>query len=222
LIVHLFDREHLGTVTFMNVIGAGFGRTGTLSLKAALERLGFGPCAHMVPLIEDQERSRLWLRAAEGDRDCLREALAGCRSTVDWPGAYFWRDLVELYPEAKVVLTVRDPESWYASAATTIYPAAMSAKNADGPMPPFARMAHATVWDGTFKGRFADRDFAIGVMEDHNEAVRREVPAGRLLEFEVREGWAPLCDFLGVEPPAEDFPRLNDAKSFQERLAARP
>jgi hypothetical protein len=205
----------------MKVIGAGFGRTGTLSLKAALERLGLGPCAHMMPLIEDQERAKLWLSAAEGDRSCLRAALDGHRSTVDWPGAYFWRDLIELYPEAKVVLTVRDPEKWYRSAEQTIYPAAMKAKSGPGPMAPFGKMAHATVWDGTFKGRFDERDFALRVMEQHNEAVRREVPAERLLEFEVKQGWQPLCDFLGTPVPAEDFPRLNDSKTFQQRQAER-
>ena len=205
----------------MDVIGAGFGRTGTLSLKAALERLGFGPCAHMMPLIEDQERAKLWLRAAEGERDCLHAALDGYRSSVDWPGAYFWRDLIEQHPEAKVVLTVRDPDKWYTSAEQTIYPAAMRAKNGDGPMPPFAKMAHATVWDGTFKGRFDERDFALRVMAEHSEAVRRVVPAERLLEFEIKQGWQPLCDFLGAPVPPEDFPRLNDSRSFQQRQAER-
>ena len=137
---------------------------------------------------------------------------------MDWPGAAFWRDLVERFPAARVVLTVRDPEKWYDSAAKTIYPAAMSRRDSPEAFP---RMAHATVWDGTFKGRFAERDFAIRVFEEHNEAVRREVPAERLLEFEVREGWQPLCDFLGVEVPPEDFPRLNDTQTFQERLATR-
>ena len=206
----------------MDVIGAGFGRTGTLSLKAALERLGFGPCAHMIALIEDEARAALWLRAAEGDPDCLDEALAGYRSTVDWPGAYFWRELVQRHPEAKVVLTTRDPAKWYDSAEQTIFRAAMRHRDSGGPATTFARMAFATTWDGTFKGRFADRAFAISVFEEHNMAVRREVPAERLLEFEVSEGWQPLCDFLGVPIPDEEFPRLNDTQAFQERQASRP
>jgi hypothetical protein len=202
----------------MDVIGAGFGRTGTLSLKAALEQIGFGPCAHMVPLIEDQDQARKWLDAAHDVPGALDAATAGFRSTVDWPGAYFWRELVERHPAAKVVLTVRDPEAWYESTSRTIYPAAMKAL--DRPeMPPFVRMVHAVVWDGTFKARFADKDFAIGVFEEHNEAVRRAVPAERLLEFEVKQGWGPLCDFLGVPAPAGDFPRLNDTAAFQARLS---
>lgn len=203
----------------MDVIGAGFGRTGTLSLKAALEELGFGPCAHMVPLIEDQEQARKWLDATEDVPGALDAATEGFRSTVDWPGVYFWRELVTRHPEAKVVLTVRDPEAWFDSCLRTIYPAAMKALDMPE-MPPFVRMAHAAVWDGTFKGRFGERDYAIRVFEEHNEAVRREVPAARLLEFEVKQGWAPLCDFLGVPVPDTDFPRLNDTATFQARLSS--
>jgi hypothetical protein len=202
----------------MDVIGAGFGRTGTLSLKAALEQLGVGPCAHMIPLIEDQEQAGRWLAAVRGVPGALDAATDGFRSTVDWPGAYFWRELVERHPAAKVVLSVRDPESWYESTCRTIYPAAMKALDLPE-MPPFAEMAHAVVWDGTFKARFPDTDFAISVFTEHNDAVRREVPAERLLEFDVKQGWAPLCDFLGVPVPATAFPRLNDTATFQARLS---
>ena len=205
----------------MDVIGAGFGRTGTLSLKAAVEQLGFGPCAHMMPLMGvDTGPAELWRRAADGDPVALDAALEGYRSTVDWPGAYFWRELVERHPGAKVLLSVRDADAWYDSCARTIFPAATAALEMPE-VPVFARMAHAVVWDGTFKGRFADRDFAIEVYERHNEAVRREVPADRLLEFEVKQGWAPLCDFLGVPVPETGFPRLNDTQTFNERVAGR-
>jgi hypothetical protein len=204
----------------MDVIGAGFGRTGTLSLKVALEQLGLGPCLHMVPLLEDPERSALFRKAAEGDIDSLPLAIDGFRSTVDWPGTYFWRDLVARYPGAKVVLTVRDPGKWYDSAERTIY-AAMHrsglALDAD-----VAAMIRETVWDGTFQGRFADRATAIRIYEEHNEAVRREVDPARLLEFEVAQGWEPLCDFLGVPVPATEFPRLNDSAAFHANLGAKP
>lgn len=207
----------------MDVIGAGFGRTGTLSLKTALEQLGFGPCMHMVSLLEDTERATLFHRAADGDAGSLSRALEGHRSTVDWPGTYFWRELVGQHPDAKVILTVRDPQRWYDSAHGTIYQAALSAlraaDEASGITPAGIGMVHRLVWDGTFGGRFADRDHAIRVFEEHNEAVRREVPADRLLEFEVSEGWQPLCDFLGVAVPEEPFPRSNDTASFQARLA---
>jgi hypothetical protein len=207
----------------VDVIGAGFGRTGTLSLKVALELLGFGPCMHMVPLLDDAERSTLFRRAADGDPESLVKALEGHRSTVDWPGTYLWRELVERYPAAKVVLTVRDPARWYDSAYRTIYQAAMNAPG-DGEQVPEATVAakamlRRVVWEGTFGGRFADRDHAIRVFEEHNAAVRREVPAGRLLEYEVSQGWQPLCAFLGVPAPEVPFPRLNDAASFQARVA---
>jgi hypothetical protein len=204
----------------MDVIGVGFGRTGTLSLKAALEELGFGPCMHMIPVLADAERATLFKKAADGDSDSLDAAMDGYRSTVDWPGTFFWRDLVERHPDAKVLLTVRDPEKWYDSAYRTIYRAA-TAPRVSVDVAPALDMAHATVWDGTFGGRFADREFALRTFEEHNAAVRRDVPAGRLLEFEVAQGWEPLCDFLGRPVPDGPFPRLNDAAAFQEMVAAR-
>jgi hypothetical protein len=200
----------------MDVIGAGFGRTGTLSMKVALEMLGFGPCAHMLPLIGDEERSALFTQAAAGDEASLDKALDGHRSTVDWPGVFFWRELVAKYPDAKVVLTVRDPEKWYASAERTIWMAT------NQPTPPqmtaFRQMCDATNWDGTFHGRFGDKDYAIKIFNEHNDRVRRTIPAGRLLEYEVGEGWERLCAFLGVPVPDQEFPRLNDSASFQQRI----
>ena len=206
----------------MDVIGAGFGRTGTLSLKVALERLGFGPCLHMLPLLDDPERATLVHRAADGDLTSLDKALTDHRSTVDWPGTYFWRELTARHPEAKVVLTVRDPQRWYDSAYRTIFQAATTAPAGAGePLAAGLAMAHAVVWDGTFGGRFADREHALRIFTEHNEAVRREVPADRLLEFEVGQGWPPLCDFLGVPAPAEPFPHTNDSASFQSMIRTR-
>ncbi|AGL19423.1 sulfotransferase family protein [Actinoplanes sp. N902-109] len=202
----------------MDVIGAGFGRTGTLSLKTALEQLGFGPCMHMLPLLDDPGRAALFQRAADGDGHALGKALAGCRSTVDWPGTFFWRELVAAHPDAKVILTVRDPGKWYESACNTIFQAA---QHAPAGVEVQVGMTHRIVWEGTFGGRFTDRDHAIRVFEEHNAAVRREVPADRLLEFEVKDGWAPLCEFLGVPVPGTDFPRTNDSAAFQERLSVR-
>jgi sulfotransferase family protein len=204
----------------MDVIGAGFGRTGTLSLKAALEQVGEGPCMHMIPLLGDAERARLFHKAANGDSGSLDAALDGCRSTVDWPGTYFWRELVDKHPDAKVILTVRDPQKWYDSAYRTIFQAASAPRPAGEPgdLTAALDMAHAVVWDGTFDGRFADREFAVRTFEEHNAEVRRSVPAERLLEFEVSQGWEPLCDFLGRPVPDAPFPRLNDAAEFQKMM----
>ncbi|MCC6313356.1 MAG: sulfotransferase family protein [Thermomicrobiales bacterium] len=218
----------------LQVIGAGFGRTGAYSLKAALERLGFDPCEHMIDLFAHPERFALWLQAAEQkqrggaiDWDLL---FADYRATVDWPGAYFWRELARAYPNAKVILTVRDPERWYDSAAHTIFrvrralgsgPIAQALQGAVGAVSPNAadglRMVEETIWQGTFDGRFGDRRHAIAVYEAHNAAVERTIAPDRLLVYNVGEGWEPLCRFLGVPVPDEPFPHLNDAAEF-ERL----
>jgi hypothetical protein len=206
----------------MDVIGAGFGRTGTLSLKIALDRLGHGPCLHMLPLLDEPERATLFHRAAEGDRTSLGKALEGYRSTVDWPGTYFWRELAGRHPAAKVVLTVRDPQRWYDSAHATIFQAASSApESGDDSVTAGLGMLRAIVWQGTFGGRFADREHAVRVFTEHNAAVRREIPADRLLEFDVAQGWQPLCDFLGVPVPDEPFPWVNDSATFQARIRER-
>jgi hypothetical protein len=205
----------------MNVIGAGFGRTGTLSLKVALEQLGFGPCMHMIPLLRDPETSALIRKAAEGDVDTLDVVLEGYRATVDWPMTYFWRDLADRYPAAKVILTVRDADRWYDSADKTIYAAANAGRESGTMDPDVMGMVDATVWEGTFQGRFADREATIRRFHEHNAQVQREIPADRLLVFEVAQGWEPLCEFLEVPVPATPFPRLNDSVSFHDNRAAR-
>ncbi len=205
----------------MDVIGAGFGRTGTLSLKVALEQLGFGPCLHMIPLLQDPDTSALIRKAAGGDIDVLDVALDGYRSTVDWPMTYFWRELADRHPAAKVILTVRDPQKWYDSADRTIHAVANGGRESDGFDPDVMGMVDATVWDGTFGGRFADRGAAVKIFEEHNARVRREIAADRLLVFEVAQGWAPLCSFLEVPVPSAPFPRLNDTAAFNEQRAAR-
>jgi hypothetical protein len=209
----------------MRVIGAGFGRTGTLSLKAALEQLGFAPCLHMVDLIREGERADLWRAATDGRPVDWHELMEGYEATVDWPGCTFYAELMEAFPDAKVLLTVRDPDAWYESALRTIYvaQAAMRAGEVEGgtqPPPSAAVMGviGGLIWDGTFEGRFDDREFAIDVFERHNEAVKAAVPADRLLVHEIGEGWEPLTRFLEVETPDGPFPRLNDTASFREMV----
>jgi hypothetical protein len=214
----------------VKVIGAGIGRTGTLSLKAALEQLGFGPCFHGRHVLDHPDRLPLWQAAAAGEPVDWRQVFAGYQSSVDWPGASFWRALIETFPDAKVILTVRDPQSWYDSVARTIYPmfgssADPRAKRALQIVPGLDVMTEFTrqmIWDGPFfHGRFEDRDYAISVFEEHNAAVRREVPADRLLVCEADVGWRPLCDFLGVPAPDEPYPHLNDPDRFWGRVEAR-
>jgi hypothetical protein len=214
----------------MKIIGAGVGRTGTLSLKAALERLGHGPCFHGRHVLDHPGRLDLWRAAASGRPVSWAAVFDGYAATVDWPGAAFWRELTAAFPSAKVILTVRDEESWYESVSSTIYrmfgdgPADSRVTEARRIVPGldvFTAFHRQMIWDGFFDGRFADRDHAMSVYREHNAAVRREVPGDRLLVIEPGAGWEPLCAFLGEKVPDEPYPHLNDPDRFWARVAAR-
>lgn len=207
----------------LDIIGAGLGRTGTLSLKMALEQLGFDPCYHMVELIEEPGRLPLWLQAARTGNTDWDAVLRGYRATVDYPGALFYQPLMERYPQAKVILTVRDPERWHESAMATIYPGGRSEAFKSLPDEWQERMAfiNELIWEGQFGGRFSDREHAVAEFVRHRAEVEAAVPAERLLVFEVSQGWEPLCEFLGVPVPDEPFPRSNDRASFQARMRER-
>jgi hypothetical protein len=197
----------------VKVIGAGFGRTGTMSLKAALEQLGAGPCFHMIDIVQDQTSLPYWQAAADGERVDWKEALDGWEADVDWPGCTFYKEHMETWPDAPVLLSVRDPEAWYRSVTNSIY--AVRATSAER-FPAIARMINGIIWEGTFHGRFEDKDYALQVFKDHIEDVKRTVPADRLVIYEVGQGWGPLADMLGVEAPDAPFPHLNDTDSFRE------
>ena len=214
----------------LKVIGAGFGRTGTLSIKAALEELGFGPCYHMVEVFQHPEHVPQWEAATRGEAIDWRQLLERYQATVDWPGCSFYKQLMEVYPDAKVLLTVRDPEKWYESVTSTIYRPHRIAKSTPAFSPfsiitnitksssPFARhtaLVDDLIWGGTFHNRIEDKEYAIAIFKQHIEEVKRYVPPEKLLVFNVKEGWKPLCDFLGVEiPPDKPFPYLNDRANF--------
>jgi hypothetical protein len=199
----------------LKVIGAGFGRTGTFTLKTALEALGFGPCYHMVEVGRHPGHDDLWKRAGRGEAIDWDRLFEGYRAAVDWPASAFYDRLADHYPEAKVILTVRDPEAWYESACTTI---ARGHFEPDHDLATSDRMPDQVIWRGIFGGRFADRTHALAVYHRHIEAVRRRVPPSRLLEYDVRQGWAPLCAFLGVTPPpGVPYPHLNTAAEWQAR-----
>lgn len=206
----------------MKVIGAGFGRTGTFSLKLALEELGLGPCHHMFELFGNPERASLWEAAFRGEQVDWSALLEGFESTTDWPACTFYAQLMEAYPQAKVVLTVRDPEEWYRSVRSTIY----GPSRDETPPPdeePVQRMIRNVLWEGTFGGEVEDKLRALAVYQRHIEEVRDTVPADRLLVFDVREGWEPLCRFLEVEvPDGKPFPHVNSTVEWKERAASEP
>jgi len=217
----------------VNVIGAGFGRTGTASLKAALETLGFVPCYHMYEVFEHPQHADFWGAAWRGEPVDWDSILGGYEATVDWPACTFYRELLERHPDAKVLLSVRDPERWYESTRNTIYELtklsghSLFSRGGLALLSLFMfgtftirplQIAEEIVLRGTFDGKFEDKHHAIEVFNRHNEEVRRRVPKERLLIYEVKEGWGPLCEFLGVEEPDKPFPRLNDAAEVQRLI----
>ena len=201
----------------LRVIGAGFGRTGTLSLKQALETLGFWKCYHMAEVAENPSHVSLWRAAWRGEEpwDALFEGYA---AAVDWPTAAFWPKLMRVYPEAKVVLTVRDADAWFASASRTIFQSMREGLASDeAKLRERLVMAQEIIVDGTFGGDLVDRANAVAVYEAHVARVHREVPPDRLVVFDPGDGWGPLCEALGVGEPEGPYPRINTSAEFQER-----
>jgi hypothetical protein len=202
----------------IEVIGAGFGRTGTLSLKFALEKLSFDKCYHMMEVRNHPSHVELWRSAARGDFPDWPELFDGYQATVDWPSCNFWREQMEHYPDAKVILTLRDPESWYESVMNTIWNISkerkLVGKSADQET---SSMAFEVIWDGIFDGRMDDKAYVIEKFESHNARVKKEVPKHKLLVFEASDGWRPLCDFLDRPLPNVEYPKVNSTAEFVSR-----
>ena len=204
----------------LKVVGAGFGRTGTLSLKNALEKLGCGPCYHMMEVFPRPDHVRMWHRLAFENAIDWDLLFRDFQATVDWPSARWWREIAAHYPEAKVLLSVRDPEAWYKSMIDTIYQP-MKSPVPDS-VPELIRlqneMARKAILEETFDNRFEDKAHAIEIFNRHTQEVRDTIDPARLLVFDVKEGWAPLCRFLEVPIPDEPFPRLNDTATTQAMI----
>jgi hypothetical protein len=216
------------TTTGIALIGAGLPRTGTLTQKQAFEQLGLGPCYHWVNVLADLDQVELWDQALDGNPP-WEQIFAGHHSSADWPGGYFYSELMDYYPDAKVLLSVRDPESWEPSFRETIVE--MCFGNSLMPLLAHARAAvdpkfqrYLELVDRMFwapEGTFSQGHEPEQLMEQmvaHHERVKREVPADRLLVWEVREGWEPLCEFLEVPVPDEPFPHANDRETFLGRV----
>ncbi|GLC36174.1 hypothetical protein PLESTB_001372300 [Pleodorina starrii] len=219
-------------MTELEVVGAGFGRTGTASLYEALNTLGY-VTHHMFEVVARRDQAQAWLQAwcdrAAGRPVDWHPALGagGFTAAVDWPSAAFVKELLTAYPRAKVILTLRDFDKWYDSARDTIY--AIQSVAASIRPPPYlaplfqnvhgtVAVAEAVIWQGTFSGRFEDREHARQVYDAHIAEVRRVVPPGQLLEFRITDGWGPLCDFLGKPVPERPFPHANDSADFRRRM----
>ncbi|MDH3276332.1 MAG: hypothetical protein OEM99_17515 [Gammaproteobacteria bacterium] len=201
----------------LTVIGAGVGRTGTYSLKLAINQIGLGPCHHMEEVLHNMPvQVPLWEAAASDQADWSR-IYSGYKSAVDWPTACFFRELASEFPTAKFVLTLRDPERWADSFSATIYKLLAGKDEAPEEMQAWLKMASDVIAKTGFPLGL-DRDELIRGFNSHNDAVKGAIPADRLLVFEVKEGWLPLCDFLNVPVPDMDFPRTNHREEFWDRV----
>jgi hypothetical protein len=191
----------------LSVIGAGFGRTGTESMKLALEMLGLGPCHHMKEVLGDPEQTALWRGIAAGDPPDWEAAFAGYKASVDWPSAFFWRELADLYPEAKILLTVRSAESWHASMEKTIFKTLRESTGPDS-------VGMKLVAGGVFGGRLDDPAHAIAIYERNTAEVQAAFPPERLLTYHLGDGWEPLCRFVDKPVPDAPYPRSNSTAEF--------
>ncbi len=206
----------------MRVIGSGFGRTGTLSLKLALEELGYGPCYHMQEVMGSAPNVNAWHDFAHDRPVDWHELFEKYDAAVDFPASVVYQDLMEAFPDVKVVHTVRDSDLWYESTLETIYQGTNLMPRWMRRLVPvaarWAEMVEMMVWDGLFDGRFEDRAFAIERYEAWTAEVIATVPPERLLVFEVADGWGPLCEFLGALQPDNPFPQVNDRESMLRRF----
>ena len=200
------------------VVGAGVGRTGTHSLKLALEQLLNGPCHHMIEILGDPGQVPAWIDAVEGRPVDWSAMLARYRAIVDWPGSAFWRELSAAYPDALVLLSVRDPEAWYRSASNTIF---MTFEHLPPEVAPWMEAVRKLLHD-RFTDDFDDPTAMMDAFGRHNDAVRAEVPAGCLLEWTLGDGWEPICERLGLPVPAEPFPVTNTTNEFRAMIGMPP
>ena len=206
----------------LQVIGAGFGRTGTLSLKGALEILGFGPCYHMMEVLKRPHHDLLWHTALTGPSPVWDTVFDGFQATVDWPSAYFWRELSNTYPDAKIVLTVRDEHAWYESIRQTIF-AAISHRDGEHGIG-FSKhrlMTRELIFKQVFNERIDDEETVCAVYRAHNDNVIDVVPTERLLVYSPGEGWQRLCEFLNVDIPNTPYPHVNSSRDYRTKFVSR-
>ena len=204
-------------------------RTGTLTQKVALEMLGFGPCYHMVDVLADLDQAKLWQRALDGEAP-WEQIFDGFNSTVDWPGGYFYRELIDVYPDAKVLLSVREPQAWERSMRETVWAVrhgeslvrllSSAQAHVNEQWRGFLEMIDRLVWEGegTFASGHAEPQQLIDTMIRHNREVEEVVPSERLLVWDVKEGWERLCEFLEARVPPQPFPHVNDRTEFLNRV----
>lgn len=212
----------------MKIIGAGYGRTGTKSLQTALEKLGYINCYHMEKLFRNPADVAHWKNAYEEKGVDWDSLFQNYQAIVDFPGSIYYKELAKFYPNAKVILTVRDPEKWYDSVYSTIFsfdpglrlklkmllkmPLSATARN----LFQVILLNDKAIWKKYFDDNFKDKAYAIKKFQQHIQEVKKVIPAERLLVYEVKDGWKPLCDFLDKKMPTEPFPNANQQKDFHK------
>jgi Sulfotransferase domain len=217
----------------MKLIGVGFGRTGTMSLKGAIEELGF-PCFHMIDLITGENRERdlpYWVKVADNEPVDWDEVFEPWEATVDWPACSRWEQLIDAFPDAPVLLNIRDFDGFYKSCQNTILAvkqAAMAGElpddaNREGPAPELWGAIEKLIWQGDFQGRFEDKEWTRQMYYDRIETIKDTVPAERLTVWELgKDGWEPICAALGVDAPDKPFPHLHDTNEFRTEFGLQP
>ncbi len=203
----------------LRVVGAGVGRTGTTSLKIALERLLGAPCYHMSEVFAHPEHIRGWRAAARGEAPDWKAFFQPYVAAVDWPVSAFWRELSAAFPDALVLLSVRDSASWWESVDETIFPTVRTPLPLGPELAAWPDMVRE-MFEARFTTALDDRAACIAAFERHNQEVRESVPAGRLLEWTPADGWAPICQALGLPEPVEDFPRTNTREEWRSRASS--
>jgi len=201
----------------LRVVGAGLGRTGTASLRVALSQLLGAPCYHMLEVFARPQDAPVWRDAAYGKPPDWRKFLEGYAAAVDWPPAAFWEELAEANPEAIILLSTRDPEKWWESASQTIF----AARGGAPPIPGFEEMLEALVGARKFSKNRLDKKETIAAFEAHYANVRAKAPKHRLLEWDVTQGWEPICAALKLPVPDAPFPKTNTREEWLERAKQR-
>lgn len=216
----------------IQVIGAGFPRTGTTTLKRVLETLGYDKCYHMKEFLVNPDHLKYWKEVDEKESTNWEELFRGYKACVDVPGYPYYQILMKQYPGAKVILTIRPFDQWYSSASETVLKAgpqtileklSMLLKL---PFNPRLRKVIKAIqfferifWDEQFNNKFTDKEYAKEIYESHIEQVKNTVPEQSLLVYDVRQGWEPLCGFLNKSIPDEEFPHLNKKENFKDMLS---
>ena len=219
-VIFTFTQPRKGYVMTLAIVGTGVGRTGTYSLKLAINQLGLGPCHHMEKVLHNKDVQVPLCSAAVKGHANWNAIYKGYKSAVDWPTAGFFRELYAAYPKAKFIHTTRSPESWTESFSETIYKLLAGADKAPKEMQAWLEMGGGVIAKTGFPNGL-DLAGLKNAFAAHNDAVKALIPARQLLIYQVKDGWGPLCAFLDVAVPSDPFPRTNDRVEFWDRVSGK-